>query len=112
MVNSRAKGARGERELAKILTDGGFPARRGQQFHGGAESPDVVCESLSHLHFEVKFVEQFNLYAAMQQAIDDAGETKAPVVVHRRKGKDWVAIVRLEDFLEMQKRLKGEQGED
>jgi Holliday junction resolvase len=53
-LNSNQKGKRGEREAAAFLTDEGFPARRGQQFAGGTDSPDVVCESLSGLHFEVK----------------------------------------------------------
>ena len=42
-INSRAKGARYERELARYLDENGFPARRGQQFAGGSDSPDVVC---------------------------------------------------------------------
>jgi hypothetical protein len=45
-MNSRNKGKRGELEAAHMLTHEGFPARRGQQFSGGTDSPDVVCESL------------------------------------------------------------------
>ena len=43
-INSRAKGARYERELARYFEENGFPARRGQQFAGGSDSPDVVCD--------------------------------------------------------------------
>ena len=59
MVNSKQKGARGEREFAKFLTDRGYPATRGVQYQGGPESPDVVCKPLSRYHFEVKYTEKF-----------------------------------------------------
>ena len=54
-INSRAKGCRGEREVAALLRANGFPsARRGQQFRGTADSPDVVCDELPNLFMEVK----------------------------------------------------------
>jgi Holliday junction resolvase len=53
--NQRQKGARGEREAAKLLRDLGFAgARRGQQFRGGYDTPDVICEALPDILFEVK----------------------------------------------------------
>lgn len=104
-MNSRQKGARGERELAKFLNEAGFKgSRRGQQFHGGADSPDVVTSDprLAGFHFEGKRVEQGNLYKWLAQATADAaGGRKVPVVAHRKNGKEWVAILRLEDFLEL-----------
>ena len=39
---SRDKGKAGERELASKLREYGYDARRGVQFHGGPDSPDVV----------------------------------------------------------------------
>lgn len=107
-MNSRQKGARGERELAKVLNEAGFKgSRRGQQFSGGSDSPDVVTKDprLARFHFEGKRVEQGNLYKWLAQATADAaGGTKIPVVAHRKNGKEWVAILRLEDFLELIKR--------
>lgn len=97
-MNSRAKGARGERELAEELRKFGYDARRGQQFKGGGESPDVVCGGLEDFHIEAKRVEAGNLYSWLEQAMRDCGE-KVPVVMHRRSRKGWVAILRLEDFL-------------
>lgn len=97
-INSRSKGAAGEVELAHFLSDRGYPARRGQQFSGGSESPDVVCPDLVGWHVEAKRVEAGNPYVWLAQAIKDAG-SKTPVVMHRRNGKEWVAILRLEDFL-------------
>jgi Holliday junction resolvase len=97
-INSRAKGKNGELELANRLKQYGFAARRGQQFHGGSGSPDVVCEGLSPFHLEVKRVEAGNLYNWLEQAIKDAG-SKVPLVMHRRSNRPWVVIMRLDDFL-------------
>ena len=60
-MNSRAKGARGERLWRDELRKEGFTARRGQQFAGGTDSPDVICEELKWLHQEVKFVQNLSL---------------------------------------------------
>lgn len=100
-MNSRAKGKRGELELAEFLRDHGFPdARRGQQFHGGPGSPDVISEhpALANTHLECKRVEAGNLYVWMDQARRDAGN-KVPVVAHKRNGEDWVAILPLSSLL-------------
>lgn len=88
MVNSRQKGARGERMWRDELREAGFTARRGQQFAGGTDSPDVICEELSNLHMEVKFVDKLNLEKACEQAERDAGN-KAWIVAHKRNGKHW-----------------------
>lgn len=101
-INSRDKGCRGEREVAKVLTDAGFSARRGQQFSGSKDSPDVVCESLPQFHFEVKFTQKTAIYDWMEQASND-GIGKVPIVVHRRNGDDWVVILKMKDFLELVK---------
>ena len=94
---SRDKGKRGEREVAAALRAAGYDGERGQQYHGGKDSPDVT--GLPGVHLEVKRVERFDLYGALSQAKGDAGEN-IPVVVHRRNNCEWVAVLRLEDFLE------------
>jgi len=42
MKNSRAKGARGERELSNLLKDHGYNTRRGQQYCGANGDADVI----------------------------------------------------------------------
>lgn len=97
-MNSRRKGAVGEREIAKYLREHGFTeARRGQQFHGGADSPDVC--GLPGFHIEVKRVERLDLQAAMEQSIRDAAENEIPIVVHRRDRDYWKVTMRLDDFM-------------
>lgn len=90
MINSRAKGKCGELEFSHFLQSMGVKARRGAQFSGGPESPDVVTEL--PVHIEVKRVEALQLRAAIQQAKDDSGG-KPWCVAHRWNRGDWVAIV-------------------
>jgi Holliday junction resolvase len=101
-VNSRAKGARGERAFAKLLQDQGLAAYRGQQFRGGTDSPDVVCPDLPHVHFEIKNCKaSLEPYVWLEQAIKDAGENKLRIVVHRAKHHNWIAIMPIEDLLQV-----------
>ena len=97
MTNSRRKGAVGERqaaaEIRRILRT---EARRGRQFSGSDESPDIITD-LVGVHFEVKRAETFRVYAAMDQAIADAGEN-IPVILHRMNNQPWVVVVRLDDL--------------
>lgn len=94
---SRNKGKVGERELARELTRiFGVKARRGVQFQGGPDSPDVVTD-IPEMHIECKRTERFQLYKAMEQAVNDAAEN-IPVVIHRANKKPWVAVVRLDDL--------------
>lgn len=98
MKNSRTKGKAGELELAKFLREHGYEdARRGQQFKGGSDSPDVA--GVVGLHLECKRTETLRLYSALAQARRDAGASTIPVVAHRSNRSQWVAIMSLEDFL-------------
>ena len=98
-MNSREKGKRGERQWRDELRANGYMARRGQQFSGSPDSPDVICDELSWLHFEVKAVERLNIEDAMDQARRDAG-AKTPVVAHRRSFRRWLITVEAETFFE------------
>ena len=93
-INSRSKGARFEREIAAWLRDTfGVEARRGQQFAGGPDSPDVI--GWPGVHIEAKHVEKLNIEKAMRQAKRDSGGN-LPVVIHRRNRTDTMLTVRLE----------------
>jgi hypothetical protein len=107
-MNSRTKGKRGEREFASLLREHGFDARRGQQFAGGADSPDVVSDALAWLHVEVKRVQNLNLTDACVQAERDqarpghTGPKKlAWIVAHRRNHAPWLITMRAEFFFRL-----------
>ena len=112
-MNSREKGARGERELAQYLREHGFEARRGQQFSGANGDADVV--GLPGIHIECKRVERTAINEWLLQAIRDAGaeslvEDKEiiPAVFHREnhdaknpvKGT-WKVTMLADDFLKI-----------
>lgn len=98
----REKGKAGEREVAKILKDRGYDARRGQQYCGAAGDADVI--GLPKIHLEVKRTETCRLYDYYEQAEYDAKKGEIPVVVHRQSRKNWLAIMDFEDFLDLYKK--------
>jgi len=106
-VNSRAKGAAAERELANIFKEQGYEARRGQQRAGGPDSPDVV--GLLGIHVEAKRVEQLRLHAAVAQARRDAG-ANMPAVFHRRSRDGWLVTVGIDDFLALHRAWVNQKG--
>ena len=98
-MNSRNKGKVGEREFASLLREHGYDARRGQQFSGSPDSPDVVSEALGWLHVEVKRVQNLNLTDACVQAEGDCGG-KPWIVAHRRNHAPWLITMRAETFFD------------
>jgi len=102
LTNSKQKGGRGEREWAAFLRDHCLVAYRGQQFAGGIDSPDVVCESLPLIHFEVKRVERLNIYDAMDQARKDSA-FKMATVAHRKNRREWLVTMLASDWIELAK---------
>ena len=99
MMNSREKGAVGERELAKVLRAYGFEARRGQQFSGANGDPDVI--GIPGYHIECKRVERLNLSEAMAQSVRDARDGETPLVIHRKNREKWLVTLSLEDFIRL-----------
>ena len=104
-INSRRKGAQGERELAKKLREYGFDCRRGQQY-SGIEGEDVV--GLDGIHIEVKRVERLNIYDAVDQAKRDSnfedlpfGWPKLPAVFHRKNHCEWLVTMPLTAWIEI-----------
>lgn len=98
-MNSRAKGAAGERELAGKLRDYGYDARRGQQYSGANGDADVV--GLPGIHIEVKRVERLNIDEAMEQARRDAREGEIPAVFHRKNGQPWKVTMDFDPWMEL-----------
>lgn len=103
---SREKGKRGEREVAAFLRTEGYDAKRGVQYHGGPDSPDVV--GLPGIHIEVKRTERLDLYGALAQSKGDAGED-IPIVIHRRNDCEWVVIQPLKDWIELYRQWEANQ---
>ena len=104
-INSKDKGRRGERELAKKLKEYGFNCRRGQQY-SGIEGEDVV--GLDGIHIEVKRVERLNIYDAVDQVKRDSNFEdlpfdwpKLPTVFHRKNHCEWLVTMPLSAWIEI-----------
>lgn len=98
-MNSRQKGAGGERELSRILREHGYSCRRGQQYCGANGDADVV--GLPGIHIECKRVERLNISEAMKQAVKDADAAEIPAVFHRKNREGWLVTMRLEDWMKI-----------
>lgn len=96
-INSKAKGKRGEIEIARMLREYGYDCRRGQQYCGANGDADVV--GLPGLHLEIKRVEKLNVENALRQAEADAKAGEIPVVMHRANREEWKVTMRLDDFM-------------
>ena len=103
-MNSRSKGKRGELEWRDQIIAAGkergreWEARRGQQFSGSPDSPDVVT-NLPY-HFEVKRVERLNIDNVMKQAEGECGD-KPPLVAHRKNGGPWMVTMLAPTFFNL-----------
>ena len=70
---SRTKGKAGEREVAHLFIDNGFPdAHRSAQCRGNSKDGEADVAGTPGIHVEVKRVEKLNLENAMQQSIRDS----------------------------------------
>jgi len=98
--SSRTKGKVGEREAAKALAKNLGPQadpRRGVQYQGGPDSPDVVG-ALPGFHPEVKRLKRIAACRFMDQATRDAGSGLRPLVLMREDCGEWLLIIRLDDI--------------
>ena len=96
-MNVKQKGSAFEREVAAILREHGYDARRGLQYQSGQIEADVV--GMPGFHLECKRVEKLNLHAAMEQSRRDAKPGEIPVVIHRRSREPAYITLELEKFL-------------
>jgi Holliday junction resolvase len=100
-LKSKTKGKVGEREVAELLREFGYNARRGQQFAGGGDSPDVVSD-LEGFHIEVKRTgKQTDVFAALDQAKRDRKPGEDALVFHRKNNKDWIIAMDAREFLRL-----------
>lgn len=107
-INSRRKGAAGERELAGYLREQGWQkARRTVQYAGNPEggSGDVVCDNFP-FHIEGKRCQQIKPEEWMRQAKADCPAGKIPSVFFRRNGeKKWLVILQADDVCEIARHI-------
>ena len=103
----RQKGKVGEREFANLCVAYGIRARRGRQYAGHVDAPDVILEDFPGVHVEVKRKEKLSIHPVMEQLLEEAGAKTVSVLAHRRNGQPWVCSMPAEQWLEMFKLAYG-----
>lgn len=102
-INSKEKGKRFERALARILKDYGYDCRRTNQYCGSTgDVSDVV--GLPGLHIEAKHQEKMCLYDWMAQAKHDAaagGKGLMPTVFHKKNNAQILVTMELDDWMKL-----------
>ena len=106
-MNSRNKGAKGERELAGVLKQYGYDCRRGQQYCGANGDADVV--GLPGIHIECKRVERLNIQDAVDQAKRDKRFGEIPAVLHRKNNCGWLVTLPIDDFMAIYREWEASQ---
>lgn len=113
-VNSKAKGARFERQLASLFREQGYEARRTAQYCGNTgDASDVV--GLPHIHVEAKHAEQMRLYEWMAQARRDAsagGKGKLPAVFHKKNNAAILVTMELNDWFDIYREFEAGMTEE
>lgn len=108
--HQRDKGKRGEIKHRDVLRVLGFTeAERGQQRHGGPDSPDVR-NGIPGCHPEVKFYAAHAAVRHLEQAQREAPEGAIPYAVLRENGMglmDEVWMIAASDVPEFCKRVIG-----
>lgn len=108
-INSKQKGARFERELAKRFQHYGYEgARRTAQYCGNTgDASDVV--GLPYIHVEAKHQERMHLYDWMEQAKRDAALNDSfllPTVFHRQNSHEVLVTMELSDWMQLYARFE------
>lgn len=104
MVDSRDKGKRFERTLARLFRNYGYSdARRTAQYCGNTgDASDVV--GLPGIHVEAKHQERMMLYDWMAQAKHDAAESGKevlPAVFHKKNNAKILVTMELDDWMQL-----------
>ena len=111
-IDSREKGKRFERELARRFREYGYEdARRTAQYCGNTgDASDVV--GLPGIHVEAKHVETMRLYDWMAQAKHDAevgGEGRLPAVFHKKNNHAILVTMELDSFMQIYREWEAEE---
>lgn len=102
MVNSKKKGAAGEREFSNYCKERGFDTRRTAQYNGKELDSKADIVGIPGIHVEVKRVEKLNIHNAMDQAVrDSVNHDEIPIVAHRKNGKKWLITMTADDWFKM-----------
>ena len=100
MINSKKKGAAGEREFANFCKEKGYDTRRTAQYNGKELGSLADVIGIDGIHIEVKRVEHLNIHEAMKQAKRDC-KGDIPIVAHRKNHTSWLITMDADDWFKI-----------
>lgn len=106
-ATERAKGVRGEQEVASLLRSFDLPCDRTVQNSGFYVRGDLT--GVEGYHLEVKRQETLRLPQWLRQAEEEAGDN-VPIVCHRQNRGEWYATLPLRDLARLMagnRRMRG-----
>ena len=102
MINSKKKGAAGEREFANYCKEKGFDVRRTAQYNGKEQGSLADVIGIPGIHIEVKRVEKLNIHDAVNQAIrDNVTKGSISIVAHRKNRTPWLITMKADDWVKL-----------
>lgn len=93
-MNSRAKGAAGEREFIKLHLAPHWPEAKRNLDQFGDQKQD--CLEVGDFHWQVKRTESLRIWDAIKQAEGEAYMGATPLVAFRRNRSPWYVVARAE----------------
>lgn len=110
-AHSRRKGAKWERDVARMFREAGIPAERNLTECRTGNAGDLVLPEWCPLSVQVKVGARPNPYEALREARESAGEGRVPVAVLRLNGQgarppEDMAVLPLEEFLDLVRGLR------
>lgn len=109
-MNSRDKGARGEREIVALYQEAGYPNAHRTPMSGGMQWKGDV-QGVPGIHIEVKRQENLRIWSALEQAEKDCAMDLIPALHFRRSRSAWFVAVPLPDFIEIIQVYPGRPGQ-
>lgn len=100
---SRNKGARWERDLAKILTAAKFPSTRNAR---NGISTDDIAHTIPDVHIEAKNCARLEIPKWWEQAEKDSDGRKIVLAIKRAR-KPAIVILELDYYLELERCRNG-----
>lgn len=96
----RSKGSRGELALLQVLHRHGWTTARRNWQSGGQGGGDIV-EGIPGVSIECKNAESVRIWDWWAQTKAAAKPTDMPLLAFKRSRSEWLAVVPLEDLLEL-----------
>jgi hypothetical protein len=94
VVDSRGKGARGEREFIAVHLAPYWPEAKRNLDQFGDDKRDAI--NCAGAHWQIKRTEKLALWAAIAQAETEATAGAVPIVAFRRNRSPWYCALRAE----------------